>query len=94
MIRHHKVFLKFLTLGLFLFVLTGCVQILGAVGTGAVVTGEYVLGGSVTKTITHEFARIKKALFVALRSMEILKDKEREVEGGEEIMQKTCRFGH
>ena len=86
MIKHLKLLFKFLMLGLFLFVLTGCVEILGAIGTGAVVTGEYVLTGAVTKTITHEFARIKKALLVALRRMEILTDKEREVEGGEEIM--------
>ena len=72
-------------MGFLLVAPTGCAEMLGAMGTGAAVTAEYVLSGSVTKTITHEFGRIKKALMLALRRMEIPANKEREVDGGEEI---------
>ncbi len=66
--------------------LTGCVELLGAAGSGAVVTAEYILSGSVEKTMCFGYGRTKKALLVALSRMEIVADKAIEVEGGEEIL--------
>jgi hypothetical protein len=71
---------------LFLFGLTGCVELLGAAGSGAVVTAEYILSGSVEKTMCFEYGRTKKALLVAFSRMEIVADRAIEVEGGEEIL--------
>jgi hypothetical protein len=68
------------------FSLTGCVELLGAAGSGAVVTAEYVLSGSVEKTMCFQYGRTKKALLVALSRMQIVADKAVEVEGGEEIL--------
>lgn len=65
---------------------TGCVELLGAAGSGAVVTAEYILSGSVEKTMCFGYGRTKKALLVALSRMEIVADKAIEVEGGEEIL--------
>jgi hypothetical protein len=66
--------------------LTGCVELLGAAGSGAVVTAEYILSVSVEKTMCFGYGRTKKALLVALSRMEIVADKAIEVEGGEEIL--------
>lgn len=66
--------------------LTGCVELLGAAGSGAVFTAEYILSGSVEKTMCFGYGRTKKALLVALSRMEIVADKAIEVEGGEEIL--------
>jgi hypothetical protein len=71
---------------LFLFGPTGCVEFLGAAGSGAVVTAEYILSGSVEKTMCFEYGRTKKALLVAFSRMEIVADRAIEVEGGEEIL--------
>jgi hypothetical protein len=68
------------------FSLTGCLELLGAAGSGAVVTAEYVLSGSVEKTMCFEYGRTKKALLVALSRMQIMADKAVAVEGGEEIL--------
>jgi hypothetical protein len=70
----------------FLFGLTGCVEFLGAAGSGALVTAEYILSGSVEKTMCFQYGRTKKALLVALSRMEIVADSAVEVEGGEEIL--------
>lgn len=70
---------------LFIFGFTGCVEFLGAAGSGAVVTAEYILSGSVAKTMCYEYDQSKKALLVALSRMEIVAYKAIEVEGGEEI---------
>ena len=71
---------------LFPFSLTGCMELLGAAGSGAVVTAEYILSGSVEKTMCFEYGRTKKALLVAFSRMEIVTDRAIEVEGGEEIL--------
>jgi len=71
---------------LLLFGLTGCMELLGAAGSGAVVTAEYILSGSVEKTMCFEYGRTKKALLVAFSRMEIVADRAIEVEGGEEIL--------
>jgi hypothetical protein len=75
--------------GLCLFGSAGCVELLGAAGSGAVVTVEYVLSGSVEKTMCFAYGRTKRALLVALRRMEIVADKTIEVGGGEEILAKA-----
>jgi hypothetical protein len=74
---------------LFPFSLTGCVELLGAAGSGAVVTAEYIMSGCVEKTMCFEYGRTKKALLVALRRMQIVANKAVEVEGGEEILAKA-----
>jgi hypothetical protein len=74
---------------LFPFSFTGCLELLGAAGSGAVVTAEYVLSGSVEKTMCFEYGRTKKALLVALCRMQITADKAVVVEGGEEILAKA-----
>jgi len=68
---------------------TGCVEFLGAVGSGAAVTAEYILAGSVAKTVCFEYGRTKRALLVALSRMEISADRAIEIEGGEEIVAKA-----
>jgi len=62
------------------------VELLGAAGSGAVVTAEYILSGSVEKTMCFEYGRTKKALLVAFSRMEIVADRAIEVKGGEEIL--------
>jgi hypothetical protein len=61
-------------------------ELLGAAGSGAVVTAEYILSGSVEQTMCFEYGRTKKALLVAFSRMEIVADRAIEVEGGEEIV--------
>jgi hypothetical protein len=78
-----------LLITLSVFVLTGCIEMISAVGTGAFTTAEYVVAGAVSKTISYEFGRTKKALLVALCRMEILVDRAREIEDGEEITAKV-----
>ena len=81
-----KRFACLLIFALSLFSLTGCVELLGAAGTGIVATAEYVLSGSVDKTVCFEYGRTKKALLVALSKMEIVAERAVCVEGGEEIL--------
>jgi hypothetical protein len=71
------------------FGFTGCVELLGAAGSGAAVTAEYVLSGSVAKTMCFEYGRTKRALLVTLSRMEIVADRVIEVDGGEEILAKA-----
>ena len=77
--------LQTLLIALSLFALTGCLEIISAVGASAYVTGEYLVSGAVTKTVSYDFGRIKKALLVALCKMDIDVDKARPIEDGEEI---------
>ena len=72
-------------IALSLFALTGCLEIISAVGASAYMTGEYLVSGAVTKTVSYDFGRIKKALLVALCKMEIDVDKAKPIEDGEEI---------
>jgi len=77
--------LKVFLLALTLLALTGCIEIISAVGAGAYVTAEYVTTGAVSKTISYEFDRIKKALLVALCRMQIAVDVATPIENGEEV---------
>jgi hypothetical protein len=49
------------------------------------VTGEYLISGAVSKTVSYDFGRIKKALLVALCKMKIAVDKASPIQDGEEI---------
>ena len=77
--------LQIFLIALSLFALTGCLEIISAVGASAYMTGEYLVSGAVTKTVSYDFGRIKKALLVALCKMEIDVDKAKPIEDGEEI---------
>ena len=77
---------------LFVFLFTGCVEFLGAVGSGAAFTAEYVITGAVAKTMCFEFDRTKKALLIALTSMNMRADTATEIEGGEEIVAKASEL--
>jgi hypothetical protein len=83
--RNLRLTLQILLIALSLFVLTGCLEIISAVGASAYVTGEYLVSGAVTKTVSYDFGRIKKALLVALCKMKIYVDKASPIEDGEEI---------
>jgi hypothetical protein len=83
--RNLRLTLQTLLIALSLFVLTGCLEIISAVGASAYVTGEYLVSGAVTKTVSYDFGRIKKALLVALCKMKIYVDKASPIEDGEEI---------
>jgi hypothetical protein len=76
---------------LFLFGFTGCAELLGVAGSGAMVTAEYILSGSVAKTICFAYGRTKTALLIALSRMEIVADRAVAVENGEEIHAKANR---
>ena len=77
--------LQTLLIALSLFALTGCLVIISAVGASAYMTGEYLVTGAVTKTVSYDFGRIKRALLVALCKMKIDVNEARPVEDGEEI---------
>lgn len=83
--RNLRLTLQILLIALSLFLLTGCLEIISAVGASAYVTGEYLVSGAVTKTVSYDFGRIKKALLVALCKMKIYVDKASPIEDGEEI---------
>ena len=76
-------------LALSLLALTGCVEMLGVLGSGASMASDYILKSSASKTISHGFNRTKKALLIALRKMEIFVDEAVEIENGEEIVAKA-----
>ena len=76
-------------LGFSLMTFTGCVQVLGVLGSGASMASEYILKSSASKTISHEYNMTKKALLIALRKMEIMVDEAQEIEDGEAIVAKA-----
>jgi len=76
-------------LSLSLMTFTGCVQVLGVLGSGASMASEYILKSSASKTISHEYNMTKMALLIALRKMEIFVDEAQEIEDGEAIVAKA-----
>ena len=78
--------LKLFVIGLLFVSFTGCVEWLGAAGTGAFVAAEYAMTGAVRKTMCYGFQCTKNALLVALCRMGITANKVQEVQGGEEVM--------
>jgi hypothetical protein len=84
-------FSKTVALGVFmalpcLFSLAGCMETISTVGTGAMVTAEYVFNGRELRTLCHAFGRTKRAVLVALCRMKITVDNAKEIDNGEEIV--------
>jgi hypothetical protein len=79
-----------LTLSLMTF--TGCIEVLGILGSGASMASDYILKSNASKTISHEFDRTKKALLIALRKMEIFVEEALEIEDGEQIVAKADKL--
>lgn len=79
--------------GLFLILtLSGCavaVGALGTVGSGVVTGADYLASEPVSKTVSYEYDRVKKALLVTLCKMIIEVEKVREIEDGEKIYAKA-----
>jgi hypothetical protein len=71
---------------LYLFSLAGCMESISAVGTGAMVTAEYVFTGREPRTLSHTFDQTKMAVLIALCRMKITVDNTKEIENGEEIV--------
>jgi hypothetical protein len=67
-------------------VLTGCIETIGAFGTGAVMTVEYMVTGEEPRTLSHGFDRTKRAVLIALCRMNIAVDQAQEAEDGEEVL--------
>ncbi len=74
-----------LIISLSLMAFTGCVALLGIVVSSVSLTAEYVMNGAVSKTVSYDSSRTKKALLVALCSMEFVVDRVSEIDDGEEI---------
>jgi len=75
------------------FSLTGCVELLGAAGSGAVVTAEVCSLRVCRENHVLPVRSIrKKALLVALSRMQIVADKAVEVEGGEKFSPERIRW--
>jgi hypothetical protein len=72
--------------------LTGCLETIGALGTGAMVTVEYVLTGEEPRTLSHEFDRTKRAVLIALCRMNVEVDRTEEAEGGEEVIARAGKL--
>jgi hypothetical protein len=78
-----------LAIGLSFVALTGCataVTAVGVVASGLAYGTEYVLTSQVSRTTTHEFVQVKKALLVALCRMQISVQEINEIEDGERIL--------
>jgi hypothetical protein len=80
-------------MGLFLILtLSGCAAAVGALGTlgsGVVGGADYLASEPVSKTVSYDYDRVKKALLVTLCKMVIDVNKVREIEGGEKIYAKA-----
>ncbi len=69
--------------------LIGCATAVTAIGTvtsGIAYGTQYVLTSQVSRTTTHEFDHVKKALLVALCKMQIPVEQVKEIEDGEKIV--------
>ena len=86
--RNRSSTVRGVAVGLFLLSLTGCaaaVTAAGVVASGLAYGTEYVMTSRVSRTTTHEFERVKKALLVALCRMQIPVEEVNEIEDGEKI---------
>ena len=76
-------------LGLFLiFTLSGCTAAIGALGTlgsGVIGGADYLASSPVSKAVSYDYDRVKKALLVTLCKMVIEVEKVKEIENGEKI---------
>ncbi len=71
-----------------LFALSGCALVVGALGTvGSGVAGgaEYFVSTPVSKTVSYDYDRVKKALLITLCKMFIDVEKVKKIENGEKI---------
>jgi len=78
-----------IAIGLSMLSLTGCATAVTAIGTvtsGIAYGTQYVLTSQVSRTTTHEFDHVKKALLVALCKMQIPVEQVKEIEDGEKIV--------
>jgi hypothetical protein len=82
-----------IVLGLFiLLTLSGCAAAVGAIGTlgsGLVSGADYLSSEPVTKTVSYDYVRVKKALLVTLCKMVIDVEKVQPVQDGEKIYAKA-----
>ncbi len=72
-----------------LFALSGCALAVGALGTvGSGVAGgaEYFASTPVSRTVSYDYDRVKKALLVTLCKMVIDVEKVKKIENGEKII--------
>jgi hypothetical protein len=80
-------------LGLFLLAaLSGCAAALGVLstlGSGVASGADYLSSDPVCKTVSYDYDRLKRALFVALCTMVIDVDEVSEIENGEKIHAKA-----
>ncbi len=88
----NKSFWPMLT-GLFLLsALSGCAVVIGAIGTlgsGVVSGADYFVSDPVSKTVSYDYDRIKKALLITLCKMVIEVEKVDETADGEKIYAKA-----
>ncbi len=82
-----------LAIGLSLILLlSGCAAAIGALGTvgSGVATGaDFFASNPVSKTVSYDYDRVKKALFVALRKMVIEVERVQKIKDGEKIFAKA-----
>jgi len=72
-----------------LFALSGCaaaVGVLGTVGAGVAGGAEYFVSTPVSRTVSYDYDRVKKALLVTLCKMVIDVEKVKKIENGEKIL--------
>jgi hypothetical protein len=87
---YRKSSIRPLMMGFFLlFALSGCAVAVGALGTvGSGVAGgaEYFASTPVSRTVSYDYDRVKKALLVTLCKMVIDVEKVKKIENGEKII--------
>ncbi len=87
---YRKSLIRPLMMGFFLlFALSGCAVAVGALGTvGSGVAGgaEYFASTPVSRTVSYDYDRVKKALLVTLCKMVIDVEKVKKIENGEKII--------
>ncbi|MEE9121603.1 MAG: DUF3568 family protein [Syntrophobacteria bacterium] len=87
---YRKSSIRPLMMGFFLlFALSGCALAVGALGTvGSGVAGgaEYFASTPVSRTVSYDYDRVKKALLVTLCKMVIDVEKVKKIENGEKII--------
>lgn len=80
-------------MGLFLLLaLSGCAAAIGAIGTlgsGVMSGAEYFASDPVSKTVSYDYDRVKKALLITLCKMVIEVEKVDEISDGEKIYAKA-----
>ena len=90
---YNKSSIRPILVGLFLiFTLSGCTAAIGALstlGSGVVGGADYLASSPVSKTVSYDYDRVKKALLVTLSKMVIEVEKVKEIKKGERIFAKA-----